>query len=168
MLSSSFFCEVFAMTSTVRRITSTIRPSSVRMNVSSARVSNRVIRHIRVAAPCICFVPWAALRILQAAVPTATPCFRHWRRSLPLLFAFRAPGGFLQKSSLPDPLLRSMYRKNQRFGQESMTTGRYDQRLIFSIAYFSTQYNKKPPVLRIPGASCFTAWGMPYSRSRSP
>ena len=69
-------------------------------------------------------------------------------------FAFRAPGGFLQKSSLPDPLLRSMYRKNQRFGQESMTTGRYDQRLIFSITYFSTQYNKKPPVLRIPGAFC--------------
>lgn len=74
---------------------------------------------------------------------------------------------FFKKVSLPEPLLRSMYRKNQRFGQESMTTGRYDQRLIFSITYFSTQYNKKPPVLRIPGASCFSAWGMPYSRFRS-
>ena len=45
MLSSLFVWENFAITSTVRRITSTIRPSSVRMNVSSARVSNRVIRY---------------------------------------------------------------------------------------------------------------------------
>ena len=37
-----------------------------------------------------------------------------------------------------------------------------------SITQALTQYNKKPPVLRIPGASCFTAWGMPYSMSRSP
>ena len=44
-------------------------------------------------------------RILQAAAPTATPCFRHWRRSLPLLFAFKAPGRALQKSFFPEPLL---------------------------------------------------------------
>ena len=36
-----------------------------------------------------------------------------------------------------------------------------------SITQALTQYNKKPPVLRIPGASCFSAWGMPYSRFRS-
>ena len=45
LLSSSFFWENFAMTSTVRRITSTIRLNRVRTNVSSARVSKRVIRH---------------------------------------------------------------------------------------------------------------------------
>jgi len=32
----------------------------------------------RVAAPSVCF---AAACILLAAAPTATPCFRHWRRS---------------------------------------------------------------------------------------
>ena len=44
-------------------------------------------------------------RILQAAAPTATPCFRHWRRSLPLLFAFKAPGRVLSKKFPPGPLL---------------------------------------------------------------
>ena len=61
MLSSLFIWENFAMTSTVRRITSTIKLNNARMNVSNARVSSRFIRYVRVAAPCICFVPWAAL-----------------------------------------------------------------------------------------------------------
>ena len=34
------------------------------------------------AAPSVCF---AAARIPLAAAPTAPPCFRHWRRSSPLL-----------------------------------------------------------------------------------
>ena len=39
-------------------------------------------------------------RILQAAAPTATPYFRHWRRSLPLPFAVRHREDLLlQKSS---------------------------------------------------------------------
>ena len=40
------------------------------------------IKGARVAAPSVCF---AAARILLAAAPTAPPCFRHWRRSSPLL-----------------------------------------------------------------------------------
>ena len=36
----------------------------------------------RVAAPSVCF---AVACILLAAAPTAPPCFRHWRRSSPLL-----------------------------------------------------------------------------------
>ena len=36
----------------------------------------------RVAAPSVCF---AVACILLAAAPTAPPCFRRWRRSLPLL-----------------------------------------------------------------------------------
>ena len=36
----------------------------------------------RVAAPSVCF---AVARILLAAAPTTPPCFRHWRRSSPLL-----------------------------------------------------------------------------------
>ena len=39
----------------------------------------------RVAAPSVCFGPWCGPRILLAAAPTAPPCFRHWRRSSPLL-----------------------------------------------------------------------------------
>ena len=39
-------------------------------------------RQGRVAAPSVCC---AAACILLAAAPTATPCFRRWRRSSPLL-----------------------------------------------------------------------------------
>ena len=45
-------------------------------------VSSQAPRQGRVAAPSVCF---AAARILLAAAPTAPPCFRHWRRSSPLL-----------------------------------------------------------------------------------
>ena len=38
-------------------------------------------RQGRVAAPSVCC---ATACILLAAAPTATPCFRHWRRSSPL------------------------------------------------------------------------------------
>ena len=38
-------------------------------------------RQGRVAAPSVCC---AVARILLAAAPTTTPCFRHWRRSSPL------------------------------------------------------------------------------------
>ena len=49
----------------------------------------------RVAAPSVCF---AAARILLAAAPTAPPCFRHWRRSSPLLLP---RGGFGIPQSFP-------------------------------------------------------------------
>ena len=39
------------------------------------------VRQGRVAAPSVCF---AVACILLAAAPTATPCFRRWRRSSPL------------------------------------------------------------------------------------
>ena len=40
--------------------------------------------------------------VLLTAAPTATPCFRRWRRSLPLLFAVRLrEDSLLQKSSFP-------------------------------------------------------------------
>ena len=45
MLSSLFIWENFAMTSTVRRITSTTKLNNARMNVSNARVSSRFIRY---------------------------------------------------------------------------------------------------------------------------
>ena len=46
-------------------------------------------------------------------------------------------------------------------------TGGSEKGRSASITQALPQYNKKPPVLRIPGASCFSAWGMPYSRFRS-
>ena len=107
LLSSSFFWENLATTSTVRRITSTIRLNSVRMNVSNARVSKRVIRHIRVAAPCICFEPWAALASCrprpQQQLPVSATGGGRCRCSTPS----RLRAGHLQKSFLPEPLLHS-------------------------------------------------------------
>ena len=50
-----------------------------------------VVLRTRVAAPSVCFGPWCGPRILLAAAPTATPCFRRWRRSSLLLLT---RGGF--------------------------------------------------------------------------
>ena len=57
----------------------------------------------RVAAPSVCF---AVARILLAAAPTAPPCFRHWRRSSPLLLPRGGFGIAENFSSSPEaPLL---------------------------------------------------------------
>ena len=37
----------------------------------------------RVAAPCVCFVPWTALASCRP-LPQQLPCFGHWPRSSPL------------------------------------------------------------------------------------
>ena len=62
----------------VRAILS-LRP---RITVSILTLSVTCGDTARVAAPSVCF---ALARILLAAAPTATPCFRRWRRSSPLL-----------------------------------------------------------------------------------
>ena len=105
LLSSLFIWENFAMTSTVRRITSTIKLSNARMNVSNARVSSRFIRYIRVAAPCICFVPWAALASCRPRPQQQLPVSATGggRRRCPSPSRLRA--GYFQKSFLPEPLL---------------------------------------------------------------
>ena len=54
-------------------------PQRERSSTSPSLLRNATAR---VAAPSVCF---AAARILLAAAPTAPPCFRHWRRSSPLL-----------------------------------------------------------------------------------
>ena len=63
----------------------------------------------RVAAPSVCF---AAARILLAAAPTAPPCFRHWRRSSPLLLPRGGLGRAENFSSSPEaPLLGELAAK---------------------------------------------------------
>ena len=63
----------------------------------------------RVAAPSVCF---AAARILLAAAPTAPPCFRHWRRSSPLLLPRGGFGIAENFSSSPEaPLLGELSAK---------------------------------------------------------
>ena len=55
----------------------------------------------RVAAPSVCC---AVARILMAAAPTATPCFRRWRRSSPLLLprgGFGIPESFASSPEAP-------------------------------------------------------------------
>ena len=55
----------------------------------------------RVAAPSVCC---AVARILLAAAPTATPCFRRWRRSSPLLLprgGFGIPESFASSPEAP-------------------------------------------------------------------
>ena len=61
-------------------------------------------RQGRVAAPSICFGPWCGPRILLAAAPTATPCFRRWRRSSLLLLSrggFGIPENFISSPEAP-------------------------------------------------------------------
>ena len=71
--------------------TNSRRPLSQRLPLwGRSSTSPSLLRNAtaRVAAPSVCF---AAARILLAAAPTAPPCFRHWRRSSPLLLP---RGGF--------------------------------------------------------------------------
>ena len=58
-------------------------------------------RQGRVAAPSVCC---AVARILLAAAPTATPCFRRWRRSSLLLLSrggFGIPENFISSPEAP-------------------------------------------------------------------
>ena len=75
----------------------------------------------RVAAPSVCF---AAARILLAAAPTAPPCFRHWRRSSPLLLPRGGFGIAENFSSSPEaPLLGELSSEARLRGctKESLT-----------------------------------------------
>ena len=70
--------------------------------VSSDLPGTPVALCARVAAPSVCF---AAACILLAAAPTATPCFRHWRRSSLLPLPRGASGEERKLSVLPRPPL---------------------------------------------------------------
>ena len=87
---SSLFCRAFS--------TNSRRPLSL-ASLDTARV----------AAPSVCF---AVARILLAAAPTAPPCFRHWRRSSPLLLPRGGFGIAENFSSSPEaPLLGELSAK---------------------------------------------------------
>ena len=69
--------------------------------VAALPSQSRSARQGRVAAPSVCF---AAARILLAAAPTATPCFRRWRRSSLLLLSrggFGIPENFISSPEAP-------------------------------------------------------------------
>ena len=133
MLSSSFrSCEIFHAISNAAFATSRISAAAAIRRVSSSMVSDNVIRHIRVAAPCICFVPWAALASCrprpQQQLPVSATGGGRCRCSSPS----RLRAGYFQKSFLPEPLLvLSKNRKARDTGQESMTTN-------FAISALST------------------------------
>ena len=96
---SSLFCRAFSTNSRspLRRAAGVTVPGCALSGASrqlpqrerSSTSPSRLRRATaRVAAPSVCF---AVARILLAAAPTAPPCFRHWRRSSPLLLP---RGGF--------------------------------------------------------------------------
>ena len=86
--------------------TNSRRPLSQRLPLwERSSTSPSLLRNAtaRVAAPSVCF---AVARILLAAAPTAPPCFRHWRRSSPLLLPRGGLGIAENFSSSPEaPLL---------------------------------------------------------------
>ena len=82
--SSSLFPPQAAVVAVARKgLLAPFRPRRGSRNGKKLAASLR-----RVAAPSVCF---AAARILLAAVPTASPCFRHWRRSSLLRFFLASP-----------------------------------------------------------------------------
>ena len=92
--------------------TNSRRPLSQRLPLwERSSTSPSLLRNAtaRVAAPSVCF---AAARILLAAAPTAPPCFRHWRRSSPLLLPRGGFGIAENFSSSPEaPLLGELSAK---------------------------------------------------------
>ena len=89
----------------VQQFLAATKLNNARMNVSNARVSSRFIRYIRVAAPCICFVPWAALASCrprpQQQLPVSATGGGRCRCSSPS----RLRAGYFQKKFPPGPLL---------------------------------------------------------------
>ena len=150
MLSSLFIWENFAMTSTVRRITSTTKLNNARMNVSNARVSSRFIRYIRVAAPCICFVPWAALVSCrprpQQQLPVSATGGGRCRCSSPS----RLRAGYFQKSFLPDLCLFYVEIEKPAIRDRKHDHQFCNQRLIVILTQSFGNYNKSRPAV-IPG-----------------
>ena len=101
---SSLFNRAFSTNS--RRPLSQRLPLWERSSTSPSLLRNATAR---VAAPSVCF---AAARILLAAAPTAPPCFRHWRRSSPLLLPRGGFGIAENFSSSPEaPLLGELSAK---------------------------------------------------------
>ena len=156
MLSSLFIWENFAMTSTVRRITSTIKLNNARMNVSNARVSSRFIRYIRFAAPCICFVPWAALASCrprpQQQLPVSATGGGRCRCSSPS----RLRAGYFQKSFLPDLCLFYV-----EIEKPAIRDRKHDHQFLQSApyCYFNTiflelQHKSRPAVIPGGGGRC--------------
>ena len=95
---SFLFNRAFSTNS--RRALSQRLPLWERSSTSPSLLRNATAR---VAAPSVCF---AVARILLAAAPTAPPCFRHWRRSSPLLLPRGGLGIAENFSSSPEaPLL---------------------------------------------------------------
>ena len=143
MLSSLFIWENFAMTSTVRRITSTTKLNNARMNVSNARVSSRFIRYIRVAAPCICFVPWAALVSCrprpQQQLPVSATGGGRCRCSSPS----RLRAGYFQKSFLPDLCLFYVEIEKPAIRDRKHDHQFCNQRLIVILTQSFWNYNTK-------------------------
>ena len=101
---SFLFNRAFSTNS--RRALSQRLPLWGRSSTSPSRLRRATAR---VAAPSVCF---AAARILLAAAPTAPPCFRHWRRSSPLLLPRGGFGIAENFSSSPEaPLLGELSAK---------------------------------------------------------
>ena len=139
------------MTSTVRRITSTIKLNNARMNVSNARVSSRFIRYVRVAAPCICFVPWAALASCrpwpQQQLPVSATGGGRRRCPSPS----RLQAGYFQKSFLPDLCLFYVEIEKPAIRDRKHDHQFCNQRLIDSISHFPTRHNVFCPPASVPG-----------------
>ena len=131
------------MTSTVRRITSTTKLNNARMNVSNARVSSRFIRYIRVAAPCICFVPWAALASCrprpQQQLPVSATGGGRCRCSSPS----RLRAGYFQKSFLPDLCLFYVEIEKPAIRDRKHDHQFCNQRLIVILTQSFWNYNTK-------------------------
>ena len=106
----------------------------------------------RVAAPSVCF---AFARILLAAAPTVPPCFRHWRRSSPLLLP---RGGLGSRAKLAGYARGSPTRGAVERSETERLDGRRTARRSISlpvievINFHSTPfYHTFPPATRLNG-----------------
>ena len=87
---------------------------SVTVELSVVQPLSLLRRQGRVAAPSVCC---AAACILLAAAPTATPCFRRWRRSSPLPLVGEPLAEPFTLRGLPRPLLQGEVARRRRDGE---------------------------------------------------
>ena len=125
-------------------LTERLSPAAAHGQASLRTTSqSHFVRQGRVAAPSVCC---AVACILLAAAPTATPCFRRWRRSSPLLLVGEPLAKPFTLRGLPKPPLGRGGGSASALTERLSPAAAHGQASILSFPYKHQQKEPQRPV----------------------
>ena len=134
-------------------LTERLSPAAAHGQASLRTTSqSHFVRQGRVAAPSVCF---AAARILLAAAPTATPCFRRWRWSSPLPLVGEPLAKPFTLRGLPKPPLGRGGGSASALTERLSPAAAHGQASILSFPYNHQQKEPQRPVTGTAALVCF-------------